>query len=122
MSQSDSLRDILYSLADAALEAQRWLDRKSSEELRRFLPVWQAFHATQPELVNAISPPAFRISTCQANVNLECVRDVSREFAIRLAIVNLGYQTKYERSELAKSSLTLEIRQVSLMREESKHV
>jgi len=118
MTLSNSVGDLVYALANGVVEAQRRLDADALDRLNAFLPVWQSLHAAQPVLVEAVCPRPLRIPTFQASVDVQTVLDTSREFAVGLAILNLGYQQKYERSDLAKSSVTLEVRQITSMRKE----
>ena len=99
---------VIGTIADDFVRLQHHLDAASFDRLSKYAQLWRVMHPVTPEIADALIPSMQAMPQADVTVQMAVTRSLAREAAVELSILNLGYATKFQHTDL--SSCTIQVR------------
>jgi hypothetical protein len=103
------LRELISSLADDFVRVQGVVDAANVERLTAYAPIWNLARPSYPELADSLIPSTQSLLKATVDVAFQVMHSSSQEFDIGIAILNLGYSTKFQQSHFGRCTIHVEL-------------
>ena len=106
------IQDILVRAGDAFVQVQETLDLDNCYRLLGYLPIWRMARPLMPQLADDLIPSTRAVTRMSVDVEFQFTRTESRETAVEVALLNIGYSSRFEQSRFGRCSLQFTLNRV----------